>query len=284
MKEYIRSIGNKRENKKTAEMYRHELLAALQKFSKEVNEDCGVQLLADDGTVSMKHFGYSKEALEKDKQRMKDKEETWIRRDLKLDPQVEVTKEIRQDWEKLQIEKNKTRKSDLLEMVATLLLHKVIGKEYVIARASKYDDYFGFDNIIVHKATGAVICTFDDVHGRKEGETYLEKQREVIKSAKHGGATIKYGFTFKNGQLIKQQINHVPKLYMSFDMGELEDALEAVNVNDLSSVSEQEYKFFNTMISGFVSQLHVIKENSTDPELRKRVGELEELLPALQRL
>lgn len=272
-----------KERPKSNEEYRKELLGAMRQIADEVNHDCGTTLLSEDGTVSMKQFGYSKEEVEKDKKKMKEKQDTWIRRDKGLDPDVEVSKEIRAEWLQDQEKKNKTRKSDLAEMVPAVLFHKVVGEEYTSARASKYDDYFGFDNVIVHKATGTVVCTFDDIHGREGGETMEEKKREVKASAKHGGATIKYGFTFREGKLIKEQINHVPKFYMSFDMKELDEALQAVNVSDLKSVSPDELKIYNRMIEKFQEQISLLKTNSTNKIFLENVEKFERLLPELKR-
>lgn len=277
------SSSKERPKDKSNEVYRKELLGAMRYITEEVNETCGTTLLSEDATVSMKQFGYSKEEVEADKKKMKDKQDTWIRRDNGLNPDVEVSKELRDTWLQDQEKKNKTRKSDLAEMVATVLFHKVLGEEYVIARASKYDDYFGFDNIIVHKATGTVVCTFDDIHDRKEGNTIEEKRREVIRSAQKGGATIKYGFTFKNNLLVKEQIDHVPKLYMAFDMTELNEALESVNVSDMKSISAGEYKAYNRMIENFESQIEMLKSNSTHPTLREHIEKFERLLPELKR-
>lgn len=268
---------------KSNEEYRKELKGGMRHIAEDVNHTYNTILLSDDATVSMKQFGYTKEEVEKDKLKMKAKEETWIRRDMGLQPDSELTKEIREEWLRDQEKKNKSKKSDLAEMVATVLFHKVLGKEYLIARASKYDDYFGFDNIIVHKATGTVVCTFDDIHGRKEGSTMEEKKREVISSAKHGGATIKYGFTVRDAKLIKEQIKHVPKLYMAFDMKELDEALEAVDVSNMESVSEKEYKVYNRMIENFESQINILKSNSTHKIFLENVQKFERLLPELKR-
>lgn len=275
--------SKERPKNKSNEEYRIELKGGMKQIADEVNQAYGTTLLSEDATVSMKQFGYTKEEVEKDKVKMKAKEEVWIRRDLGLRPDSEVTKEIREQWLKGQEKKNKSRKSDLAEMVATVIFHKVLGKEYIIARASKYDDYFGFDNIIVHKATGTVVCTFDDIHGRKEGSTMEEKKREVIKSAEKGGAKIKYGFTFKDNKLIKEEIKHVPKLYMAFDMKELDEALESVNVNDMNSISEKEYKVYNRMIENFESQINILKSNSRDKIFLENVEKFERLLPELKR-
>ncbi len=273
----------KKEQSKSNAEYRKELLGAMREIAQEVNQAYGITLLSEDATVSMKQFGYSKEEVESDKQKMRDKENKWIRRDKGLNPGVEISKEIRAQWLQEQTEKNKTRKSDLAEMVATVVFHKVFGKEYIIARASKYDDYFGFDNIIVHKATGTVVCTFDDIHGSKEGTTMEEKKREVISSAEHGGATIKYGFTFRDNQLVREQIKHVPKFCMAFDMIELSRALEIVNVSDMNSVSEEEYKIYDRMIENFEAQIEVLKNNSTNQILMENVKKFERLLPKLKR-
>lgn len=283
MKSFFEQITTERPKSKTNEEYRQNFLTSIRSIVEQVNQEYDTTLLSEDGTVSMKQFGYTKEELEEDKKKMKDKENGWLRRDMGLNPDSEISKELREEWLRNQAKKAMNKKSDLAELVATVLFHKVLGKDYIIARASKYDDYFGFDNIIVHKKTGTVVCTFDDVHDRKDGSTIQEKKREVVKSAQKGGATIKYGFTFRNNQLVKEKIEHVPKLYMAFDMKELDQALETVQPSNLQSVSEAEYKVYNRMIENFEEQIDILKNNSRDIKLLENIEKFAHLLPELKR-
>jgi len=240
-----------KKEQKTNEQYRQEYGLAMKGIAQDFNTTYGIELLSDDCTVSMEHYGSTPEKLVADYEAIKKKEIKWVSEKEGVDPD-KVTEKMHNNW-LLKQKEVKTKKSDILEMVTTLLLHKALHKDYDIVRASQYDDYHGVDNIIVHKASGAVICAFDEVHDFNFSiESPEDKKIKFVKqSAKKGGSTIEYGFTFKDGEFVKQRIENVPKLYMAFTPIELGKALELVNTKNLDSLEDQEVQFYNKMITAF---------------------------------
>lgn len=277
-------IERKRDLDQDPEIYHAEFAKGLETMAGEVNASLGLgskdKLLTGTGAIRMENF-YDKATVDKHRERMKKKQDQWIRRDLNIPHTAQVTSADITKWENsASIAK---RKSELLEMVTTVLLHKVLKDDYVIARASKYDDYFGFDNIIVNKKTGAVVCTFDDVHDQSYGNTIQEKSHELEKSAKHGGATIEYGFTFADGKLIKKRIENVPKLFNPFDINELNAAIMTVDPKNLDTVSEGERIIYNSIIDKFMALIPQLQANAQGGEYRKNLDEFAAVLPTLKR-
>ncbi len=270
-------LQKQRDLPRDLEEYRKEFGAGLEAMAKSVNTDLAHKLLTGTGAVRMEGF-YPKEILADDRQKMETKKTSWIQKHFST---AEVSDEQREQWEKM--EAAKPRKGELLEMVVTVLLHKVLKDRYVIARASKFDDYFGFDNIIVNKETGAVVCTFDDVHDQAYGDTVQEKIHEMKKSAQKGGARIKYGFTFENGELVKKEIDHVPKLYNPFSVSELDDALRVVNPKDLDAVSAEEQVIYNRIIDKFAELIPQLQASAQGDEYKKNLADFAAVLPSLKR-
>lgn len=270
--------------KKTNEQYRQEYNAAMKGIAQDFNTTYGIELLSDDCTVSMEHYGSTPEKLVADYEVIKKKEIKWVSEKEGVNPD-DVTEKMHNDW-LLKQKDVKNKKSDILEMMTTLLFRKGLHKDYVIVRASKYDDYNGVDNIIIHKASGAVICAFDDVHDFNFSiESNEEKKIKFVKkSAEKGGSTIEHGFTFINGEFIKQKIENVPKLYMAFTPIELGKALELVNTKNLDSLEDQELQFYNKMITAFESQISLLLEHGkNNSKFLENVHRFEKLLPSMKR-
>lgn len=264
------------------EEYRKEFGAGLEAMAEEVNEQLGDKLLTGTGAVRMEKF-YDAATVKKDRDKMDERKTYWMKKHF-LTP--EISDKQRALWEEM--ETKKRAKGELLERVVTILLHKVLKDKYVIARASKYDDYFGFDNIIVNKETGAVICTFDDVHDQSYGDSIQEKVHEMQQSAKKGGATIRYGFSFEEDEdghrrLVKKEIKNVPKLYSPFSINELNAALEIVNPKDLNSVSAAEMTVYNRIIDKFAELIPQLQASARGDEYKKNLADFAAVLPSLKR-
>jgi hypothetical protein len=266
--------------KKTNEQYRAEYLNVMKTISEEFNRSHQVKFLSDDGTVNMEEYGKSEEGLAEDYKQMKTKEIKWISEKKCINPDL-VTKKMHQEW--LEKQKDiKNKKSDILEMVTVLLLRKGLNKEFEVVRASKYDDYNGVDIIIVHITTGTIICAFDDVHDFIAGESNQKKIWFEKQSAKNGGSTIEYGFTFDDGKFAKRKVENVPKLYMQFSPIELGRALEDININNIDSLENQEIKYFTKMIKAFEDQLPLLEQyGKNNPNFLKNVSKFKDLLPGM---
>jgi len=86
-----------------------------------------------------------------------------------------TTEEIVAQW----IENKEQHVSMQLEKAITAIFYKIIGSKFLVMRASTYDDYANrVDNVIVDRATGDVVCTFDEVHDAGKGDRRAEKEEK----------------------------------------------------------------------------------------------------------
>lgn len=183
-----------------------------------------------------------------------------------------------QSW-RLDREKNP---SGVTEVCLTLLFDKILRNDFVIVRASDFDDYIhGADMLIIDKNTGAVICGIDDVLGHL-GDDGGKKKKEVIKSImKSGGAEIKYGATIKENKLIRQSLNNVPLFYFSITKEELGDLLESLK-GGRREVSDKEKNIFFKLANSLSQQFDEISGNhELDKNLRLNLTKLE---PSLKKI
>ncbi len=164
------------EKQKRPEEYFYILQDKILKCTLKVNQEYK-GLLNPDGKLSM--VGPN---VEKDLAKIEDQETKWA-------------EEQHKNNEKWQDDKEKNP-SSIAEMAIHLTLNKQFGGEFIVARASEFDDYFNhIDNVIIDKKTGAVICGFDDVLG-KDGDDGGNKKREKIsKEWQHNGSKLNYGAT-----------------------------------------------------------------------------------------
>jgi len=110
----------------------------------------------------------------------------------------------------------------LAEKSLTIALSDVLGDSYLVARASKYDDYNnGVDQVIIDKQTGRVLCGFDEVLSRDGNGSSQKKEEKLQRSIQKGGARIKYGAATKDGQLIRARAENIPAFYLPVSKEEL---------------------------------------------------------------
>lgn len=156
---------------------------------------------------------------------------------------------------------------EVLEMLATAVLHKNLGKDFVVARTSEYDDVRNkVDNIILDRKTGNIICAFDDI-GTVSGKRFEEKQQKILeRNWLRGGADLKYGISFQESkgkmELEKGLICHIPLFYLALSEEEIKKALE-------NPVKEK--KIFNDFIGSAKEQAEQIKKEPLHPKLKQRL-------------
>ncbi len=279
MKEKFSSNKTESITQKT-ERFKKELSVALQIMAQRTNREVGTKLLSDDCCVSMKGHNANKEDLLKDKEWIRSKETRWIMEKYLLAKETDVTEEMRTEFK----EKRSKSKSELAEMISSYVMSKFLGNDYIIARASTYDDYRGVDNLIVHKVTGQVICAFDDVHetiyDNDERDSSLEEKKRLAKTmAERGGQTIKYGFGIDNGQIVKKQLSHVPKLFLHFTVDDLDTAIDTIDCTNFDTKTEGECVLFKHIIEQLVSQVDELRNHATDAEYLKNLDAVNELSP-----
>ncbi len=151
--------------------------------------------------------------------------------------------------------------ANLTEMALTITLHKFLKNDFIVARASRYDDYNnGVDQVIVDKKTGDVICGFDEVFTSGfdgGGEKKVEKMKKIKEK---GGAEIKYGATLENDQLVRSHIKNVPAFYLALSKDELKELLEVL-ANKNTVITEVEINIFNKLLDSLETQASQDQDN-----------------------
>lgn len=196
-------------------------------------------LIKHDGTISMEAFLeeaggiYSGQEVAKDKAKIQKVELEFAG----LENASENQKErLLTEWNRSK-EKHKGSKA---EMMVDIILNRVLGDDFIVARTTKYDDYFsGTDFIIVNKKTGKTMCALDSLAGSEtklqEGDTPLtikkaDKTLRIVE--KNGGAHIKYGIKIKGGKLALAPLDNMPVFYLDISDKKYTELAEDIARNE----------------------------------------------------
>lgn len=197
-----------------------------------VTSDCRIDISAFDKT-------YGEEEIEKD-----EKEVGRLNKIFAEENRMSVD-----EWNKKKI----LQPEEQLEMLTTIVFHKNLDTNFVVVRASEYDDYINkVDNIIIHKKTGKVICAFDEVtNTHKENRHFNSKKDAILEKNNKDGAEIKYGITFENGgeKMNLEKLSHIPIFHLSLSRREIEKELAEF------SDENKEEELFKTLSGQIVSQI-----------------------------
>jgi hypothetical protein len=213
------------------------------KLNKEVNEKFPY-FINKEGQIGMN--GFSEEEIEKDRKDVLAKEKLFSGDDGK---------------DKVEWSRDKKRNpSNITEIALTILLQKSLGKDFIVARSSKYDDYLnGVDQVIVYVPTGEVVCGFDEVIGNVGDDGGEKKKEKLEKIMTRGGANIKYGAQLKDGKLVRSEVKNVPAFYVSLSKENLRELLESLKNN---SQGDTEQKIFSKLLASLENQAAGQKMNS----------------------
>ena len=148
------------------------------------------------------------------------------------------------------------------EFALTLMLDRILEKRFIVARASEYDDYCnGIDNVIIDKESGAVICGFDEVVDDMQGYYSEAKKKDKIKKiSDSGGAEIRYGATFIDGELKPASFENIPTFYLSLSSSELSRLAEELKKEN-PGISDLETKIYNRLLNSLKEQSLKLKGN-----------------------
>lgn len=159
----------------------------------------------------------------------------------------------------------------VFEMLATSVLNKKMGKDFIITRTSEYDDIRRkMDNIILERKTGNIVCAFDEI-GAVSGERFEEKENKVLeRNWKRGGADLKYGIFFEKKagkmELKKGPIYHIPLFYLAMSEKDIKDALD--------NQGQQEQVFYK-FVESIKKQIEKLKEYPVHSKLKERLDYFE---------
>lgn len=153
------------------------------------------------------------------------------------------------------------------EMLATSILHRNLGKDFIVARTSEYDDArYKVDNIILDKKTGHIVCAFDEVEATS-GTIFEEKRNNVLKrNWERGGTDLKYGIFLedKTGRmkLEKGSVFQIPLFYAALSEGDLKRTL---------ADPSQEKEVFKSFVESTKKQIGEIRKGPLHPKLKTRL-------------
>jgi uncharacterized Zn finger protein (UPF0148 family) len=218
-------------------------------------KECGIKgLLNPDGTISMEGFAaenggiYSQAEVDRDLADVYGNEvSNSVSHGLKYGSPEQQARV--KDWQ----ESREKSKSNQVEMVIMVLLHKILSEEFLVVRSAKLDDYAsGVDMLIVNRKTGAVICAIDDVH--KEGEDDSKKAEKTRRIADKGGTTVRYGLASRNNELKRTKLEHVPVFYLGLNSEQFNELLNAMGSGIGSAASAKEIEIFSQFVQALETQ------------------------------
>lgn len=204
------------------------------------------------------------EVDEDDLEEIGDREKEWS-------STFELDKEM-DDGKRLELWKanKETSKANITEMLITALLNKFIGDDFIVVRASRFDDYFnGVDNVIVNKKTGEVVCAFDEIREHHRSGRLADKiERAKSLTRKFGGTRVKYGITIKDGKVERARFNGVPVFVLSLAEDIYEKLAQGFNYDSSTEYSETEKEVFGSLmdlVNGQIPDLLAILEGERSP-------------------
>lgn len=248
-------------------------------ISREVNsfakEEYGVRELVDEhGSIDIDRFigapGYPDVRLIKDKEEVYKREVEWSgARDEEVRKfyASEYGAETERDIVRIHSQNKEREKNGQMEMFVAALFHKILKDDFLIVRASAYDDYInGIDTVMVNKKTGDIICAFDEVHDHEEGNRADEKVEKIKKKAKKGGSMLSHGVVIENEKMVRREIKNLPVFFLSLSTKDLEDVLQ--NMNYGMEVSEKEIEIFNSFLLSLEDQKEMLLEEKIPHAVR----------------
>jgi|SRR3989344_2437464 len=244
-----------------------EMSDGLKKEGIPVNEKARVDTGEFEGT-------YRREIIEADKDWVKDLKKQWERAivsgsqwgGLLSKEQILRQKTIGETW----------------EILVTAILYKNLKEDFIVVRTSEYDDFRnGVDCLIIDRASGSVVCAFDEV-GDISGQRFDSKKEKVLKRNQYnGGADIFYGLSFKERQgtrqLKKGEIKHIPLFYFASSEEDVRKGLEAFSFSK-DGQSDDERKIFQGFIDSFKQQTDELKKVPLHPKFKERLEFFEAIL------
>lgn len=273
------------------------------------------ELLNTDVTVNMNRFyqEHGTEKIEKDNENIRTFEGYWIKKGSKSirqyldeskqnfteDELIKIEKSYKKQgkrfWnsdadkkeadiilEKFNADKQKST-GILWEKAKTVLFNELLETNFIVVRASKHDDYnSGVDNIIINKSTGDAICAFDEINSEENSSFHEDKKNKVDTENKLGGATIEYGVTVKDSELVAKQFENIPIFTLRISEDSLVELLEALSFEDKGKEEENErikIEIFEELLGSLEDQTKNLKQNeNTESEniLRKIEGIINE--------
>ena len=244
------------------EAYLGALKIKLEAFSGRLNKEFG-DLVEVNGQIKMIGDG-----AESDRALIAAKEEGWAQ---DLGKTVEMS-----------LNDKEGNPANVAEIATTLLFDKILHENFMIVRASTYDDYEnGADQLIVDKRTGAVICGVDDAIFSVLDPDKTKKEKKISEKMNRGGAKIRYGATVHDGRLERRSLEHIPVFYFNLEKSELDSLLRSLTA-DQEYVSQAEIAIYIRLTDSLLTQAEEYEANQElHPKLRNN---LKNFMPSLEKM
>jgi len=171
------------------------------------------------------------------------------------------------------------RDGEKLEMALTVLLHRLLKKDFLVMRTAAHDDYEqGVDFLIIDKKTGHVAAAFDGVSDTEGGDRLMAKQERIRRKAESGrGATVHYGLEAEVGEngleLKKQMLENIPTFYLALDKEKLEKLLEVLEYDMEKKPSKAEKNVLKELLRSLNQQIGDLQGMNLSKVLETAVNE-----------
>lgn len=254
----------------------------LDSISGEINQDLAkhaetgaADFVAPDCTINMRAFegkaGFSKENIDQDETQIRERQIDFsnanserTREFYKTEHRAETLDEVLKVWK----DNREKSLSSKLEMAVSGVFHKVLKSEFLVVRASTYDDYYnGADTIIVNKQTGDIICAIDEFND--QGDRSAAKQQKA-KKTDNRGAAIKYGLTFEKDsasgapKLAVGPLKNIPVFYLKLSREELESLLTGMDYGSTDRLAPVELEIFDKLTAYLGEQASELEAKTTN--------------------
>ncbi len=272
------------------------LLGVLRNISNEINQKISMEhglseLLNSDGTINTSEFSvdkkgpYSVESLKDDikKEGERELEFSFAGKE----PGEEAKARRVAEWQKDKMK----QKSTHTELLINILLHRILKKDFIVARTAKIDDYeAGVDFIVINPETGETICAFDGVteNDTKQNEfskTNTDKKTQKIENiARKGGAQIKYGLKVINGKLERAPIKNTPVFYLSLSDKDFNLLSKMYTKENANTVTREELEIFNNFINSLKDQHEkLLRLNLPNSNIKEKIVSFASILDMLEK-
>jgi len=221
---------------KTPESYLPELKSRLYDLSGRINAEYG-DILADNGQIKMAGSDFDHDCA------------------LIAAKEQGFAADCRKSVKEMAIDREKNP-ANIAEIAVTLLFDKVLRDDFIIMRASVYDDYENSaDQLIIDKKTGAIICGFDEaILGSFDKGDGSKKKLKIDNKMKRGGAEIKYGVALRDSGLERAALKHIPIFYFNLDKADMKEILPSL-ADGSNNITPQEYMIYNQLVDSLSKQI-----------------------------
>jgi len=176
-------------------------------------------------------------------------------------------------------EKKLMSAGEQFEKLKTAILYKFFKQDFIVVRASRYDDIQNkVDNIIIEKETGNLVCAFDEVADDRQAR-FTSKTAEIQeRNIKFSGAQLKYGISIENRKLTKKSFKNLPIFYLSLSSNVLKKGLKEF-IPSFEKKSQYETDLFSKFLSEMDNQIKELKlEPDLKPAFLNKLNQYEEAL------